>query len=78
MRRERHTIDANATREEEALKINHTEDARDTADSTKTHDDANADLRSAIDVAVNKDNYGDEYKRPVRNDVNDAVDVAGG
>lgn len=60
------------------MKVYHTEDTRDAADSTKTHNNTDADLRPAVDIAVDKNDNWNEDECPVRNDIDDAVDVASG
>ena len=64
--------------EDKAFEINHTEDTRDTSDSTETHDNADADLGTTVDVTVNKDGDGDKLERPVGNHVDDSINVARG
>lgn len=71
------TIDGLITSEEETFKIYHAKDARHTSDSTKAHDNADANLRPAIDVAINENRDGDKHECPVCDDVDSSVYITG-
>lgn len=75
-KKERTAETSTIRRKEESFEVHHTEDTRHTSDGTQTHNDADTDLGSAVNVAIDKDGNRNQHKRPICNDVDDTIKVA--